>query len=249
MSSTPGTWLVLGASSPVARAFAREAGRDGHTLVLSGRHREDLDALAADVTIRTGATTHVLELDVGDMTAHAPFVERCLALRSGPLSVFIATGTMPPQEQVESEPELMDSVGRVNYVGPAALLTRFVPVLEEQGRGAVVVLGSVAGDRGRRTNYAYGSAKAGLHTYLQGLRARLSDTPINVTTVKPGFVDTSMTWGLSLPLPPAAPEDLARACWRHAHKGTEVTYQPPYWRPIMAGLRALPEGVFKRLRF
>lgn len=247
--AAPGTWLIVGASSPVARAFAREAGEAGARLLLSGRDRNDLDAVAADLSIRTGAESHVVEVDVADLETHGPFVDRCLKLRAGPLSVFVAAGTMPPQERIESEPELLEAVSAVNYTGPAALLTRLIPILEEQDQGAVVALGSVAGDRGRRSNYGYGSAKAGFHAYLQGLRARLSETGVSVTTVKPGFVDTSMTWGLSLPLPAAAPEDVARACWRHARKGTNVTYQPRFWRPIMAGLRALPEGVFKKLRF
>ena len=247
--SKAGTWLVLGASSPVARAFATRAGTAGATLILSGRDQTDLEAMASDVTIRTGAPAHSLALDVADLDAHEPFTDRCLELLDGPLSVFMATGIMPPQEDVEASPERLAQVGAVNFTGPAALLTRLLPVLESQDAGAVVVLGSVAGDRGRRSNYAYGSTKAGLHAYLQGLRARLSDTAVSVTTVKPGFVDTSMTWGLDLPLPAAHPEAVAEACWRHAEKGTEVTYQPRYWRLIMGLLGALPERLFKRLRF
>jgi decaprenylphospho-beta-D-erythro-pentofuranosid-2-ulose 2-reductase len=249
MTAGESTWLLLGASSPVARAFALEAARRGSGLLLAGRDLDDLEATAADVRIRTGRPATVLPFDAEAFDDHPAFAESCLQHRRGVLNVFLAVGTMPSQAEIDRDPALAVRVVNVNYLGPASVLTRLAPALEEQGAGAVVALGSVAGDRGRVSNYVYGSAKAGLHAYLEGLRARLFRAGVGVTTVKPGFVDTSMTWGEPLPLPPASPGDLARACWRFAAKGREVAYFPWFWRPIMTVLTAVPERIFKRFRF
>jgi short-subunit dehydrogenase len=113
----------------------------------------------------------------------------------------------------------------------------------------VVVLGSVAGDRGRLKNYVYGSAKAGLHAYTQGLRARLFRAGVTVTTIKPGFIDTPMTFGMRSGALMASPEACARACLRHSQRGSEVAYFPPIWRVIMLIIQGIPERLMKRLSF
>jgi len=119
--------------------------------------------------------------------------------------------------------------------------------LEAQRQGRVVALASVAGDRGRIKNYVYGSAKAGLATYLQGLRARLFRAGVSVTTVKPGFVDTAMTFGLPGMFLVADPADIARSCLKAAERGKDVIYAPFFWWAIMTIIRHIPERIFKRL--
>ncbi|TVP45619.1 MAG: SDR family NAD(P)-dependent oxidoreductase [Gemmatimonadales bacterium] len=249
MTGSAETWLVVGATSPVARAFALEASAAGSDVILAGRDEDDMVATASDIRIRTGARASVIRFEAEHPDAHPGFVEACLEHRRGILNVFFAVGTMPMQEDMDRDPSLARRTGSVNYLGPVSLLSLLAPVLEEQKAGAVVVLGSVAGDRGRLSNYVYGSSKAALHVYLQGLRARLFHAGVGVTTVKPGFIDTSMTWGEQLPLPAAPPRKLARACLDHAGKGTEVVYFPWFWRPIMTLLGVVPERVFKRFRF
>lgn len=249
MSTSGSTWLVLGATSPVSRAFALVAGEHGAGVVLAGRDTEALEATAADLKVRTGEPVHVLRLDAEEIAKHDKFVEDCLALRDGTLNVFLAFGVMPDQEAIDSNFDLAFRTMNVNYVGAVSILSRLAPILEEQQGGRIIVLGSTAGDRGRLKNYVYGSSKAGLHTYLQGLRARLSRSGVSVTTVKPGFVDTSMTWGQSLKLPAANPQRLAQACWRLAEKGADVAYYPWFWKPIMTLIKLIPERVAKRVRF
>ena len=135
------------------------------------------------------------------------------------------------------------------YAGAVSVLSRLAPLLAQQGEGRVVVLGSVAGDRGRLKNYVYGSAKAGLHAYTQGLRARLFRAGVTVTTIKPGFIDTPMTFGMPAGALMASPEACARACLRHSRRGSEVAYFPPIWRAIMLVIQGIPEFLMKRLNF
>jgi short-subunit dehydrogenase len=131
--------------------------------------------------------------------------------------------------------------------GAVSILHRLAPVLERRRAGTIVAFGSVAGDRGRLKNYVYGAAKAGLHTYLAGLRNRLGRSGVHVMTVKPGFVDTGMTFGLPGLFLVAQPEAVARACLDAAAKRRDVIYVPWFWQVIMAIIRAVPERIFKRL--
>jgi short-subunit dehydrogenase len=238
-------WLVLGASSSVARAFARVAGEAGSDLILAGRDIADIDRTAADVRIRGGSQVDVRAFDATDRASHASFVAE---LPRRPFNVFLAFGLQVPQGSIERDPLLAEQVIAVNYLGAVSILSRLAPRMADEGRGAIVVLSSVAGDRGRPSNYVYGSAKAGLNAYLQGLRATYSARRISVTTVKPGFMDTAMTYGVSGMFLVASPEACARACLRFAAKGRDVAYFPAFWWLIMAIIKAIPERIFKRLR-
>jgi short-subunit dehydrogenase len=242
-------WLVLGASSSVARAFARLVAGDGDDVLLAGRDLDDIERLAADLRVRGGGRIAVLPFDAMDFGGHPGFAARCREARGegARLNVFLAFGAMPDQSQIDGEPRLVaDTVG-ANFTGAASVLTCLAPLLEAQGAGRVVVLTSVAGDRGRLKNYVYGAAKAGLNAYLQGLRARLFRAGVSVTTIKAGFLDTAMTFGLPGMFLVASPEACARACLGHAARGREVAYFPRFWFAIMAIIRAIPERIFKRL--
>lgn len=241
------TWVVLGGSSAIARAFAREAAARGCDLLLAGRDLEDIARSAADAGIRGGRRAEALAFDAADPESHAAFVETCRAKAEGPINLFLAFGYMPEQAAAERDAGLAQRTLEVTYLGAVSVLERFAELFESQKRGRIVVLGSVAGDRGRRSNYIYGSAKAGLHAYLQGLRARLHGSGVSVTTVKPGFIDTAMTWGLPGLFLVATPADCARACLRAAEAGAESIYYPRFWWAIMAIIRAIPERIFKRL--
>ncbi len=238
-------WLVLGASSSVARAFARVAGEAGADLILAGRDIADIDRTAADARIRGGRQVEVRAFDATDHASHASFVAE---LPRRPFNVFLAFGLLVPQHLIERDPLMAEQVIDVNYLGAVSILSRLAPRMAEEGQGAIVVLSSVAGDRGRPSNYVYGSAKAGLNAYLQGLRATYSAKHISVTTVKPGFMDTAMTYGIPGMFLVASPESCARACLRFAAKGRDVAYFPAFWWLIMAIIKAIPERIFKRLR-
>ena len=241
-------WLVLGASSAIARAFARVAAANGDDVVLAGRDGEDLAIGAADVGLRGKGRAHALAFDATAHAAHDEVVARAVALADGkPLSVFLAFGTMPSQAEIDADWRVAWTTLDSNFVGAVSILQRLAPILEARKAGRVVALASVAGDRGRLKNYVYGAAKAGLATYLQGLRARLFRAGVPVTTVKPGFVDTAMTWGLPGLFLVASPADVATACYAAARRGKEEIYVPFFWWGIMTIIRSIPERVFKKL--
>jgi short-subunit dehydrogenase len=240
----PPLWLVLGASSSVARSLIRLIAAEGGEVILAGRDLADLEASAADARLR-GATAEVRRFDAADSASHAAFVA---ALPDRPLNILLAFGLMHPQGEIDRDPALADQIIRVNYQGAVSILARLESRLAAAGQGAVVVLSSVAGDRGRPSNFVYGSAKAGLNTYLQGLRARLARHSVSVTTVKAGFMDTAMSYGLPGMFLVASPDSVAQACLRAARKKRNVLYFPFFWWLIMAIIKAVPEGLFKRLK-
>jgi len=242
----PPAWVVVGASSAIAVAFARRVAAAGCSVVLCGRDRDDLDIRAADLRLRYGVPAEVVRFDATDPASHGDVIGRLRAVVSGPVSLFVAAGSMPEQAALERDPPGVLATLEANLLGVVSLLTRMAPWLEDQRGGAVVVLGSVAGDRGRRKNYIYGAAKAGLHAYLQGLRARLFPAGVAVVTVKPGFVDTAMTFGQPGLFLVASPDALAAGCLRAVEKGRDVVYLPWFWRWIMLIIRLIPERIFKR---
>lgn len=211
------TWLILGASSAVARAFAREAAAHGATLLLAGRDMPDLECQAADLTIRHQVAAVPLRFDAGDLASHAGFVARCLSQAGGGfLNVFLAFGVMPDQADADADPTVAASMVTANFTGAASILAALAPALEAQGGGRVVALGSVAGDRGRKRNFLYGATKAALRTYLQGYAARLAKAGVRVLCIKAGPVDTAMTWPLpGLPFM-VSPSAFASTAWRRA---------------------------------
>lgn len=241
-------WLILGASSSIARAFARLVAARGAAVTLAGRDLEDLQSSANDARLRGASVARVLSCDVTDPVSRIA----CIADATIPettLNVLVAIGYMPDQDAMDCDPVLTHAMMEATYAGPVALLQGLAPELERQRGGSVVVIGSVAGDRGRRKNYLYGSAKAGLATYAGGLRARLFPAGATVTLVKPGFVDTAMTWGLPGLFLVASPEDCAAAILRAAESGRSEIYHPFFWRYIMLIIRHIPAVVMKRLKF
>ncbi|MBL8831574.1 MAG: SDR family NAD(P)-dependent oxidoreductase, partial [Rhodospirillales bacterium] len=222
-----GVWVVLGATSSIAREFARAAARGGAELVLAARDFDDAYATASDIAIRTGRRCMAVRFDAGDAAAHETLLAAVREFAgTSPVSVFLAFGAMPEQAAIDADPALVASTITTNFTDAASILHRFAPMLEAQGEGAVVALGSVAGDRGRLKNYVYGAAKAGLHAYLQGLRARLVRKGVHVVTLKPGFVDTAMTWGLPGLFLVAPPSAVAEAALAAVAKKRDIVYAP-----------------------
>ena len=241
-------WLVLGASSAMARAFARRAAARGAAVTLAGRDLDDLQATAADLGARGAPQVRVLSCDVSDPASRAACVAQA-PLAGTTLNVLLAVGLMPDQDAMDADPALTQRMIDATYAGPVALLQDLAPLFEQQRAGRIVVIGSVAGDRGRRKNYLYGSAKAGLATYAEGLRARMHASGVTVTLVKPGFVDTAMTWGLPGLFLVASPQQAAVAMMRAAEAGRAEIYCPAFWCLVMLVIRHIPSALMKRLRF
>jgi len=239
--------LIVGATSAIATEVARAFAERGASLILTGRKPERLAALADDLAVRGAAEVETAVLDVLATDSHAAVVERAFA--PGRLDVaVIAHGTLPDQTRCqESAAETIRAL-EVNFTATAALLTLLANRFEAQRGGVIAVITSVAGDRGRQSNYVYGAAKGGLAVFLQGLRNRLHHQGVSVVTLKPGLVDTPMT--AEVPKNPLFSS--ARRAGRAIHSAIEgrrdVAYIPWFWRPIMALVTSLPESVFKRLR-
>jgi short-subunit dehydrogenase len=244
------TWVVLGASSAVARAFAEEVATHGADVILAGRDLEDLERTAGDIVVRHGRRAEVLAFDALEAGAHAAFARACREganAGAATLNVFLAFAAMPPQAALEADVALARRTVEATYVGAVSILLHLAPVIEAQKGGRIVIVGSVAGDRGRPKNFVYGSAKAGLHAFAEGLRGRLFRSGASVTLVKPGFIDTAMTWGQPGQFLVASPRDCARACRRAALRGRETVYFPGFWRLIMLIIRNIPDRLFKKL--
>ena len=240
------TWLILGASSSIGRAFGRQVAARGCRVLLAGRDMSDLERNAQDIATRYGGEARALQFDAADSAGHAA-IGAALAESGGPIGVFLLFGAMPEQADIDMDFELARQTVEVNYLGAMSVLSVLAPVFEARSEGRIVVLSSVSGDRGRLKNYVYGSAKAGLNAYLQGLRARLWRRGVTVTTVKAGFIDTDMTFGSPGLFLVASPDDCAAACLRLAEAGRETAYFPWFWRHIMLIIRYIPERIFKRL--
>ncbi|AJE45934.1 SDR family oxidoreductase [Celeribacter indicus] len=243
---TAQVWILLGASSAMARALARRLSAQGATLLLCGRDMEDLAATAADCRARGAAGAHAMRFDARDAETFAPIVATAADL-PGTLNCAVFVGSMPDQSALDADPALIAGVIADSHTGPATFLTLLAPQLEARGAGTVVGVASVAGDRGRIGNYVYGSAKAGFATYLSGLRNRLTRAGGHVVTVKPGFVDTAMTWGTDGMFLVASPDAVARDILRAVATRRNVIYTPFFWRYIMLVIRLIPEAVFKKM--
>ncbi|MEM8592160.1 MAG: SDR family NAD(P)-dependent oxidoreductase [Pseudomonadota bacterium] len=241
-----GTWLVLGATSSMARAFVRAVAERGDGVILAGRDMHDMEASCADAAARGATAAQALRFDARDPSTFAPLIEAMEACE-GELNAAVFVGSMPPQSAIDADPALIDGTVTDSFTGPARILQMLAPVMEARGGGTVVGVGSVAGDRGRIGNYVYGAAKAGFHTYLSGLRNRLTRAGGHVVTVKPGFVDTAMTWNVEGMFLVAPPEKVAADILRAVDKKKNMIYTPSFWWLIMTIIRLVPEPIFKKL--
>ncbi len=240
------TWIIVGATSTIARAFARQAASRGDSVLLAGRDMEELEKIAADCGYHGAPLAEAITFDARDPATFSSIHERATQI-PGTISVAVFVGSMPDQAEIDADPALVDGTIADSFTGPARLLTLLAPLLEERGDGTVAGVGSVAGDRGRLGNYVYGASKAGFHAYLSGLRNRLGRSGVHVVTVKPGTVDTAMTWGMDkLPFV-AQPEKIAADILCAADKKKDIIYTPMIWWPIMTIIRAIPERIFKKM--
>ncbi len=240
------TWIILGATSTMARALARVLAAQGDALLLAGRDMDDLDRLAADCRLRGAAEAQTVAFDARRPETFQTILDRAAAAK-GTLNAAVFVGSMPDQSEIDADPALIDGTVTDSFTGPARFLQMLAPMLETRGAGCIVGVGSVAGDRGRLGNYVYGAAKAGFATYLAGLRNRLGRKGVHVLTVKPGPVDTAMTWGLGrLPLM-TTPDRVAADILKGVSKRRNVIYTAAIWRPVMAVIRAIPEPIFKKM--
>ncbi len=238
--------LILGASSDIARAIARKFGSEGWSLLLAGRDVELLSRDAADFRLRYKVDVEAFGFDAVAFESHARFWDSLPGKPEGVICVF---GYLGGQKVSERNWDEAKKAIDTNFTGAVSILNIAANDFEERKSGFIIGISSVAGDRGRMSNYIYGSAKAGFTAYLSGLRARLSKSEVKVMTVKPGFVATRMTEGMSTPaLLTATPQQVAADVMRAYKRGKPVVYTRWFWKYIMLIIVHIPERVFRKLK-
>ena len=239
--------LIIGATSAIAQEVAKLYAEKGSNLFLVARDNKKLDQVAMDLKVRGAGAVDLLSQDLLDTDQHEIIIKKADEALGSIDIALIAHGTLPDQKQCENSVDQTLQELQINFLCSVSLLTLLANYFEKQEKGCLAVISSVAGDRGRQSNYIYGAAKGGLSVFLQGLRNRLSRTGVCVLTIKPGFVITPMTKDFKKGILWAQPEQVAVNIVNAIKKRKNVVYVPWFWRWIMVSIRAIPEGVFKRM--
>jgi decaprenylphospho-beta-D-erythro-pentofuranosid-2-ulose 2-reductase len=238
--------VIFGATSAIAEACARElAGRQAEIFLLA-RSLPRMETLKGDLAVRGAAAVHVAGFDAGQLGSFEPLIEQAWKQLGKVDIAIIAFGTLSNQDRCSRDMDELVNEFRTNALATVVLCEKIAGRLEQQHGGTLVVISSVAGDRGRASNYAYGAAKAAVTAFASGLRQRLQGTGVNVLTVKPGFVDTPMTAQFPKGALWASPRTVAVDILRAVERRRSVLYTPWFWRLIMLVIVALPEKLFLR---
>ena len=239
--------LIVGATSAIAHEAAKCFAKDGAEFFLVARSPEKLEDIGNDLKVRGAKRIETFLLDVTDLDRHQEMIETAISTLDGLDMVLISHGTLGDQQKCQVSVSQTLKEFTTNCTSVISLLTILAGYFEQQKRGCIAVVSSVAGDRGRQSNYVYGAAKGALSVFLQGLRNRLSKAGVAVVTVKPGLIDTPMTASVKKGLLTASAQGVGEGIYRAMKDRKEVVYLPWFWRPIMLIVRNIPEPVFKRL--
>lgn len=239
------TALILGAKSDLAQAMAKKWASEGTNIILAARNTEDLEAQAKDLTTRFNVVVNCVAFDALAYETHEKFYNELPTKPDISICVF---GYLGSQEKAENDSHEMYRILHSNYTGALSIMSIIANDYCNNKEGLLIGISSVAGERGRQSNYFYGSAKAGFSAFLSGLRNRCFKHNVHVMTVKPGFMDTKMTEGLPLPKPlTAQPVKAAQIIYKASIKKKNTIYVLPIWRLIMLIIRNIPEFIFKKL--
>jgi decaprenylphospho-beta-D-erythro-pentofuranosid-2-ulose 2-reductase len=237
--------LILGATSDMAQAIAKKYAAEGWSLTLAALEPDLLEPIAGDLRVRTKTPVEAVEFDATDFASHRAFYD---GLATKPDAVICVFGYMGDQTKARTDFDEVRRTIDINFTGAVSILNIVADDFEKRGHGAIAGISSVAGDRGRQSNYIYGCAKAGFTVYLSGLRNRLARSGVHVMTVKPGFCRTKMTEHLDLPAALTAdPEQVANTLFKGLEKKRNVVYTLWMWRWIMLIIRHIPECIFKKM--
>ncbi|MFN5932652.1 MAG: SDR family oxidoreductase [Sphingobacteriales bacterium] len=241
------TVLIIGATSDMGRAIARTFASKGYDLQLAARRMDDLKTLRSDLKIRYNIRCSLHSFDALKIDSHLLFWN---SLPSIPDISIVVFGHMDDnQVAINNQDALLNTI-HVNYTGAVSILNIISRTYKQQERGQIAGISSVAGERGRGSNFIYGSAKAGFTAYLSGLRNEMFPYGVHVTTILPGFVYTKMTENIKLPAPlTATPGEVAETIYTAIQKKKNVVYVKWFWKWIMFIIRNIPEGIFKKLKW
>ncbi|WP_226662618.1 SDR family oxidoreductase [Microbulbifer aggregans] len=238
--------LIIGATSSIAESVARLYAKQGDEIYLLARNQGRLDKIVNDLRVRGAADVHSAVFDVCDFDAHVSILDDVFDRLGEVDVVLLAHGTLPDQSLCENSAESALSEIKVNALSSVSLLTHLANKMEYVGKGTIAVITSVAGDRGRKSNYVYGAAKAMLSAFLEGMRHRLFSKGVVVLDIRPGFVDTPMTKDFAKGVLWAKPEKVAEGIVRAISTKKSVVYLPFFWAGIMGVVRNLPRFIFLR---
>jgi hypothetical protein len=239
--------LIIGASSSIAEHCARLFAARGDSLYLVARNQEKLNSLQKDLSVRGAFKVLTYVMDANDCKSHSKMLDNAEVTLDGIDTVLIAHGTLSNQKKCEQNAELTIQEINTNGLSAIALLTDIANRFEARGKGTSAVISSVAGDRGRSSNYVYGSAKAMVTTFTSGLRQRLYKSNVSVVTIMPGFVDTPMTAAFKKGPLWATPSKAAKAIIKAIDKRNEEVYVPGFWGLVMLIVKLIPNGIFKKM--
>lgn len=243
---TPQKILVLGATSGIAEATCRIWAAQGHSLFLVARNPEKLAAVAADLRVRGASYVDTAVADLDDTDQHPALLAHAINSLTGMDIAYLAHGVLGDQSQAEQDFNTAAHILHTNFMAPVSLLTWLANFCVQRHSGTLAVLSSVAGDRGRKSNYVYGSSKAGLSAFLQGLRNRVDREGVTVLTIKPGPVKTAMTASMDQKKM-ADVDQVAQTIVKAIAAKKDTLYVPFLWQPIMCIIRHIPERIFKKL--
>jgi short-subunit dehydrogenase len=239
--------MIVGATSAIAHETAKHFAAQGASLYLVGRNADKLSTVAADLKVHGAKAVETAIVDLADLKRHPALIAAAIQALGGLDAALIAHGTLGDQDQAEADVEVMLREFTTNGLSYLSLLTILANHFEAQKRGTIAVISSVAGERGRGSNYVYGAAKGAVSLFTQGVRNRLSKAGVNVVTIKPGFVDTPMTATLKKNPLYANPRSVGKRIHAAMIKGEDVVYVPFFWAVIMMIIRNIPERIFKKL--
>lgn len=240
--------LILGATSAIAEQFARLYAKSEHEILLVARNKPLLDEIGKDLTVRGIGKVSSMTHDFSELEKSRELIKDCYKTLGKIDIAFIAYGTLPDQKKISSDSNAIHQEMLLNFNSIVMALSELAIEFEKQQDGTIAVMSSVAGDRGRQSNYIYGSAKGGLSIFMQGLRNRLAKSGVQVLTVKPGFVDTPMTQSFDKGLLWVGPDKIARDIKQAISKRKDVLYTPWFWWWVMLIIRLIPERIFKKLK-
>jgi decaprenylphospho-beta-D-erythro-pentofuranosid-2-ulose 2-reductase len=246
-STTPRKILVLGATSGIAEATCRIWAAEGASLFLVGRSAEKLASVAADLRVRGASYVDTAVADLDDTDNHPALLAHAINSLPGMDIAYLAHGVLGDQPRAEQDFNTAANILHTNLIAPVSLLTWLANFCVQRHAGTLAVISSVAGDRGRKSNYLYGSSKAGLSAFLGGLRNRVDREGVTVLTIKPGPVKTAMTAGMKGSEKFADPDKVAKSIAAAIDARKDTLYVPFIWQPIMFIIRNIPERIFKKL--
>lgn len=239
--------LIIGATSAIAHEAAKHFAKDGGEFFLVARSPEKMDAIANDLKVRGAQSVETYELDLSDLHRHQEMFDAARATLGDLDMLLIAHGTLGDQKLCEESISETLKELNTNFTSVVSLLTISANYFERRHRGVIAVISSVAGDRGRKSNYVYGTAKGAVSIFLQGLRNRLSASGVSVLTIKPGFVDTPMTAGRRKGLLFAKASVVGEGVYQAMQQKKDIVYLPWFWAGIMFVIKIIPERIYKRL--